>query len=272
LGKALMRRLGGDAAGIDLPEFDITDPARVWAAFDQVRPELVIHAAALTNVDYCAENPAEALRVNAGGTHNLVLACQGHDVPLLYVSTNEVFDGQANVPYQEYDHPRPINPYGYSKYVGEQIVRQHLTRFYIARTAWLYAPEGTNFVHKIIARAREGGPLRVVTDEVGSPTYAEDLAEAIARLIQTGRYGTYHLVNEGTCSRYEFASEALEAAGLSDMHIEPITSDAFERPSTTPPYSPLGNVLGALVGLRLRPWQEAVAEFVQNFVVSETAP
>lgn len=271
LGRALVRRLGDDVTGLDLPEHDITDPASVQSAFDAARPEVVIHAAALTHVDFCAENPAEALRINAGGAQNVVLACLARDVPLLYVSTNEVFDGQASAPYQEYDQPRPINPYGRSKYAGEQIVQQHLTRFYIARTAWLYAPDGTNFLHKIVARAREGGALRVVTDEVGSPTYAEDLADAILRLIETGRYGTYHLVNEGECSRYEFAQEALRAAGLGETPIEPITGDAFERPSVPPPYSPLSNTLGALAGVRLRPWQEAVADFVESHLLGEAA-
>jgi dTDP-4-dehydrorhamnose reductase len=272
LGKVLVRQLGDEATGIDLPEHDITDPARVEVAFDEAQPEFVIHAAALTHVDYCAQNPPEAMRVNAGGTQLIALACQQRDIPLLYVSTNEVFDGRAKSPYQEYDLARPINAYGYSKYVGEQIVREHLTRFYIARTAWLYAPDGMNFVHEIVARAREDQPLQVVTDEVGSPTYAEDLAEAITKLIATDRYGTYHMVNEGACSRHEFALEALRAAGLGDVPVEPITSGAFERASTPPLYSPLSNVLGALAGVTLRPWQEAVTEFVRNFVVNEATP
>ena len=273
LGQALMRHLqeGHDATGIDLPEHDITDRSRVAAAFDDAQPEVVVHAAALTHVDYCAQHPDEALRINGGGTQNVALSCQQRAIPLLYVSTNEVFDGQADSPYQEYDRPNPVNPYGYSKYVGEQMVRQHLTRFTIVRTAWLYASGGTNFIHKIVARAKEGQPLRVVTDEVGSPTYAEDLAQAIVRLIETESCGVYHLVNEGACSRYEFAQEILRAAGLGDVPIESITSDAFERPSTPPPYSPLRNVFGTLAGVTLRPWQEAVAEFVQNFVLSEAA-
>lgn len=272
LGKALIRRLGDAVTGFDQPEHDVTDLPQVVETLREARPECVIHAAALTNVDYCTQHPDEALRVNAGGTQNVALACQQLDLPLLYVSTNEVFDGQASAPYREYDPARPINAYGYSKYVGEQLVRQHLTRFYVVRTAWLFAPDGVNFVHKIVARAREGQPLRVVTDETGSPTYAEDLSHAIVSLMESGRYGTYHLVNEGVCSRYEFAQEILRAAGLGDVPVEPITSDAFERASQPPPYSALSNTLGTLAGVTLRPWQEAVADFVAKHAASEASP
>ncbi len=265
LGRELQAQLGDHVlAGGDRPEWDMTDAAQVEATLREFQPEVVIHTAALTDVDYCAEHPDEALRVNGVGTYNVALACREVGALLVAISTNEVFDGQATQPYQEYDARRPINPYGYSKYVAEQVVERFAPRYMIVRTAWLYAPGGVNFVHKILARARAGGPLRVVTDEVGSPTYVRDLAGALVQLVTLGKPGVYHLTNAGSCSRYEFACEIVRLAGL-DVPVEPITSAAFRRASTPPPYAPLQNVFAAALGVTLRPWQEALAEYIAQY-------
>lgn len=240
----------------------MTDAAQVVESLRDFRPDVVIHAAALTGVDYCAEHPKEAVLINGVGTYNVALACREVGASLVAISTNEVFDGQAHRPYQEYDRRNPINPYGYSKYVAEQVVERIAPRYVIVRTAWLYAHSGTNFIHKIIARAREDQPLRVVTDEVGSPTYVVDLADALIHLIETDRPGIYHLTNVGACSRYEFAQEILRLVGLDSVPVEPITSDAFERASTPPPYAPLDNVFAAAAGVTMRPWEEALAEYI----------
>ncbi len=265
LGRELQAQLGDHVlAGGDRPEWDMTDAAQVEATLRDFRPDVVIHAAALTDVDYCAEHPDEALRVNGVGTYNVALACREVGALLVAISTNEVFDGRAGQPYQEYDPRHPINPYGYSKYVAEQVVERFAPHYMIVRTAWLYAPGGVNFVHKILARARAGGPLRVVTDEVGSPTYVRDLAAALVRLIAVGRPGIYHLTNAGSCSRYEFACEIVRLAGL-NTPIEPIPSTAFKRASTPPLYAPLQNVFAAALGVTLRPWQEALAEYIAQY-------
>jgi dTDP-4-dehydrorhamnose reductase len=262
LGRALAAHLAEhEITGGDLPEWNLTDAAQVKASLEDIRPDVVIHAAALTDVDYCARNPAEAVRVNGVGTYNVALACRAVGSMLVSISTNEVFDGQAYRPYQEYDQRNPINPYGYSKYVAEQVVERYAPHYMIVRTAWLYAPDGSNFIHKVLARARAGQPLRVVTDEVGSPTYAPDLADALARLIALGQPGVYHMANAGACSRFEFAQEILQQAGL-DAPVEPIPSGAFQRDSTPPPYAPLDNIFGAAAGVTLRPWQEALADFL----------
>ncbi len=263
LGRALWDELGSrhELVGGDLSDWDMTDRAQAAALIAHARPDVVIHAAALTNVEYCAEHPAEAVRANGIGTYNVALACREAGARLIAISTNEVFDGQASQPYQEYDLRRPINPYGYSKYVAEQVVERYVPHYAIVRTAWLYAPGGVNFIHKILARARSGQPLRVVTDEVGSPTYAPDLAAAVGQLAELGTPGVFHLTNAGACSRYEFACEIVRQVGL-DVPVEPITSDAFQRASTPPPYAPLDNVFGAALGVTLRPWQEALAEYL----------
>jgi dTDP-4-dehydrorhamnose reductase len=217
----------------------------------------------MTDVDGCARAPETAYRVNGLGTQNVALACQANDAALLYVSTNEVFDGTADRPYQEFDRTNPINAYARSKLAGEWYTHHLLTRFFIVRTAWLYAPGGRNFPHRIVELADERGRLKVVTDEVGSPTYVVDLAQAIQALINTGQYGVYHLVNAGVCSRFAFAQEILRLTGRDEVPLEPTVLAAFPRDSTPPPYAPLENVAAAAIGIRLRSWQAALAGFLQ---------
>ena len=251
-----------DLLGIDVPEHDITCYPVIAETILSFAPDLVIHAAAYTNVDGCARDPDLAYRVNGLGTQNVALACQHCDAPMVYISTNEVFDGKTSEPYLETDFPRPSNPYGRSKLMGELHVRDLLTRYYIVRIAWLFSPRMANFPAKIIAAARERGQLSVVTDEVSNPTYAPDLARALRQLTSSERYGTYHLVNEGACSRYEFARAILETAGLGDVPVKPILSQEFQRLSTPPLYAPLRNFAAAeSLGIRLRPWQEALADY-----------
>lgn len=249
--------------GIDLYNADITQRDVVKRVFDAVRPDIVLHCAALTAVDYCAEHPDEALEVNAFGTQNIALACQKHNAALLYVSSNEVFEGCASRECLEYDRPIPINPYGYSKWVGEQIVRDLVRRHYIVRTSWLFAQGGRNFIHAILERAAHGEPLRVVTNEVSTPTYTNDLAESITNLITTSQYGIYHLVNEGHASRFEFARYALDLAGYRDTPIEPIALAEYPRASRPPEYAVLRNMAAARLGIVLRPWRDAVAAFLR---------
>jgi dTDP-4-dehydrorhamnose reductase len=248
---------------VDLETLDITDGAAVGRMFDSSAPDLVIHCAALTSVDYCAEHPDEALRVNGYGTLTIAQACLQHGAALAYISTNEVFDGQEWRPYLEYDPPRPANPYGFSKWVGEQAVRDLVSRHYIIRTSWLFAHGGHNFIHTVLERARQGQPLRVVVNEVSSPTYASDLAAAIAQLVITASYGIYHLVNEGYASRWQFARTALDQAGFGAVPIEPIALAEFARASRPPQYAVLRNTTGARLGIRLRPWQQALAAFLE---------
>ena len=255
---------GHQVTGVDLPVLDITNFEATRTFILRNRPDLIIHAAAWTDVDGCARDPERALRVNGYGTQHVALAAAEAGAELLYVSTNEVFDGQRGEPYHEYDVPSPANPYAYSKWVGEQAVRQSAQRHYVVRTSWLFAHGGRNFVQSILGAAANGKALRVVTDEVANPTYTNDLAEAISALIATGRYGTYHLVNTGFCSRYEFARAVLDCAGYASLPVQPITSREWPRPSTPPPYSPLINSAGPLAGVTLRPWQEALTAFLEH--------
>lgn len=265
LGHALDKALSEHTlAGCDLPDLDVTDRERIGGAIIDFAPDVVIHAAAWTDVDGCARDPERALRVNALGTQNVALACAALGMAMVYISTNEVFDGASDEPYREWDPCHPINPYGRSKAAGEWFVRHLLTRFYIVRTAWLYGPGGRNFPHRIIQLADERGALRVVTDEVSNPTYAPDLADALATLIHTEAYGVYHLVNAGYCSRYDFARQILRISRREHIPVEPVTLAEWQRASSPPPFAPLANTAGAAVGVELRPWQEALEAFLES--------
>lgn len=266
LGRALWSLLEGqhELLGLDVPEHDVTDGAGLRATLRAFRPHVILHAAAWTDVDGCARDPQQAYRVNGMGTQNVALCAADLDAELIYISTNEVFPGTASAPYTEWDAPQPINPYGRSKLAGEWYV-QHLTRrFMIVRTAWLYGPGGRNFPHRIRQLADERGALQVVEDEVGSPTFTRDLAEALVRLMDTHAYGIYHLVNEGIASRYEFACEILRQSGRGHIPVTPIKAETFVRASTPPRYAPLANTAAAALGIRLRPWQEALSDFLRE--------
>jgi dTDP-4-dehydrorhamnose reductase len=262
LGRALQTVLGGEKLlGIDLPEHDISNYPSLRESICAFSPDLVIHTAALTDVERCAREPDLALRINGLGTHNVALACRECGAALLTVSTNEVFDGRKGAPYDEYEPRSPINAYARSKAAAERYTEMHLSRFYIVRTAWLYAQGGSNFPSKIVGAAHKHGALRVVCDEISSPTYAPDLAAAIAALVRNEHYGIYHFTNTGACSRYEFAREILALAGLEDVPLEPITSDQWSRVSAPPLHCVLRNLAGAAIGIRLRPWQEALRDY-----------
>jgi dTDP-4-dehydrorhamnose reductase len=265
MGGRLLREMsarGDDAHGIDVDSLNITDFDTVMDHVATLRPELVIHCAALTNVDKCALEPDLALTVNGIGTQNVALACQRVGAAMCYLSTNEVFDGQRGTPYLEYDVTHPINPYGYSKWFGEQAIRDLLPQHYIVRTSWIFAHGGVNFLQKIMERAASGQSLSVVVNEIGSPTYGEDLVAALLQLIGTGRYGIYHLTNEGYTSRYEFARYILDCYGYSDVPITKALNVQYPRPSRPPVYGALRNTIAAHMGIKLRDWREAVAAFV----------
>lgn len=263
LGKALEKALtaqGEDIFGIDLPEFDVSDPKIVTRLAD-IRPDLVIHCAAMTDVDGCAQDPDLAFKVNAFGTQNVAHACLRCNADMVYVSTNEVFDGRSGRPYREDDPPNPINPYASSKRAGEQMAARYLPNLYIARTSWLFGPEGNNFPRKIISAAENGRELKVVDDEISNPTYTPDLAEAIVQLIRTRAYGIYHLANSGYCSRYDFAREILRQSGREHIPVQAIKLTDYRRASTVPPFTPLANTRAAELGITLRSWQEALADY-----------
>ena len=265
LGGRLVRILSDehDVSGVDVDQLDITDFQSAREIVNDFRPDVVIHTAAWTDVDGCARDPEKAILVNGLGAQNVALAAANVNAGIVYVSTNEVFYGQLNRPYLEYDLPNPANSYGYSKMVGERSVMEVNPRHFVVRTAWLFSHGGKNFIQAILNAVQDGKPLRVVTDEVANPTYNDDLADAIAKLIEIGRHGTYHLTNEGACSRYTLARYVLDKAGYEDALIQPISSREWPRASIPPAYTALTNLAGESIGITLRPWQEAVDAFLE---------
>lgn len=266
----VLKKRGHDVTGLDMVEaelvhlIDITDFDAVHKFIYANRPEIVIHAAAWTDVDGCAREPEKAIVANGFGAQHMALAAAAVNAAVLYVSSNEVFDGGSSRPYYEYDLTNPINPYGYSKWVGERAVTSLNPRHYVVRTSWLFAHGGKNFIQAVLNAAQAGKPLRVVTNEVANPTYNDDLADAIAALIETGRFGIYHLVNDGACSRYQFARYFLDKTGFAGMPVQPISLQEYQRPSTPPAYAALFNLAGRHTGITLRPWQEAVDAFLEK--------
>jgi len=253
----------------DCEHMDITDPDSVFGVISRLRPEMVIHCAAMTDVDGCTRDPDAAFRVNAVGSWNLACACASIDCALAYVGTDYVFDGTKGEPYTEFDAPNPVSPYGASKFAGEMAVREICPKHYVVRTSWIFAPKGKNFPISILKAAETRDELKVVADQFGSPTYAKDLAEFLASLAGSPLFGVYHYTNSGSCSWYEFAKAILERAGMTNVMVTPITSDEWPTPTRRPQYSVLRHYKMELLGRdAARPWQEAVVEFVREWTTA----
>jgi len=257
---------------INRPVYDITDPTAIIPAIVDFKPHVVIHPAAYTNVDGAESEPGIAFAVNGLGTRNIALACEASGAALIYVSTNMVFDGAKGSPYTEFDKPSPKGVYAESKRAGERYVEHLMSRFYIARISWLYGREGDSFVHKIVRTADAKGALTVVADEISTPTYAEDLSDALLKLADSSLYGWYNLVNEGECSRLEYAREIMRLTGRENIPITPGKLSDFARPAPTPLYSTLRNFVGTQAGVTLRPWPDALADYLSSVDNTGTPP
>lgn len=264
LGRSLVRTLSGkhEVIGFGRSGLDVTDAKMCHNVLQSIRPDVVVHAAAYTAVDQAETEKDAAFAVNACGAANIAAAAQEIGAKMCYISTDYVFDGNANVPYQEFDATNPINVYGWSKRAGEEIVRTLNTRYYIVRTSWLYGLEGRNFAKTMVALGKKGEPLNVVDDQVGSPTFADDVSRFIGELIESPCFGIYHATNGGQCSWYDFAAAIFEEMGM-DVPLRRCTSEQFPRPARRPAYSVLDNMAIRLNGFRpLRPWREALREWV----------
>lgn len=264
LGKEIVRQ--GNAHELILTDYDtldISDGQAVSAMMRDVKPQAVIHCAAYTNVDGAEVDFDGAFRVNVVGSQNVAAACLEAGARMVYISTDYVFDGNTDKPYREFDRTNPESVYGLTKWQGEEMVRQILGRHYIVRTAWLYG-EGNNFVRTMLNLAAKQDTLRVVNDQVGTPTSTVDLARVIFMLLGSDAYGTYHASCQGQCSWYEFACEIFRQAGK-DVKVIPVTTAEFPRPAKRPSHSVLDNhMLRMTVGDPMRNWQEALGEYLCN--------
>ena len=255
---------GQEVLGFDL-DLDITDHSLVMGKIPSLQPDLVINCAADLDADLAEQNPEPSLKTNFTGTQNLVLACLESGCPMAFISSDYVFDGKKGAAYSEFDEPNPQGVYGKGKLASERYLASALSRYYIFRTQWLFGQAGKrNFVKSILRNAKEKGSLRVVTDEVGSPTYTGDLAEIIYRVCTSDWYGLYHATNGGACSRFEFAQQIIDIAGWEDIPIEPIVYADLDLPCHRPPYSPLDNINLRLQGFPpARHYMEPLREYIE---------
>jgi dTDP-4-dehydrorhamnose reductase len=265
LGQALSPCLESRGHGtVDLPkeEMDVTNFSLVFDTLSRIKNlDLAIHCAAYTKVDQAESEPGLAYLINGYGTENIAVACNRLDVPMLYVSSDYVFDGEQTQPYTPWDATHPISIYGKSKLAGEMAVQRHLTKFYIVRTSWLYGPHGKNFVETIIGLAEQKKPLRIVSDQIGSPTCTLSLAEVIADLIMTERWGVYHASDDGITSWYEFAKAIVKDI---NVPVTPIETKDMPRPATRPKYSVLDKTsLISTIGRELPSWQDSLNTYMQ---------
>ena len=264
LGQAVCERFARehDVTGWSRPDYDVSRPSMADAVAEAA-PDVVINAAAWTNVDGAEAAPAAAFAANALGPKYLAEGCRACGATLVQISTNEVFAGDEGVFYREYDQPQPWSVYARSKRAGEIAVRETWNRLFVVRVAWLFGPGGNNFPVKIAAAADTHDALRVVADEWGNPTYTIDVAEALVALVASERFGTYHLVNAGHTSRFELAQEVMSLTGRDRVEIAPIGLDEWPRPAPPPPHAVLVNQAAASLGIALRPWQDALADYVE---------
>ena len=267
LGSELVELLSKDneVYGFGHKELDVTDKNLVINTVSKIIPDVIIYSAAFTNVDGCESNIKTAFDVNIIGTGNVAIASKKNKSKMVYISTDYVFDGKKNSPYLESDIPNPVSIYGVSKYGGELIVKHFLNNFFIVRTSWLYSKRGKNFVNTILNIAKNKKELKVVYDQVGCPTYAPDLANAISALISTKYYGIYHITNSGECSWYEFAKKILEYAEIKDIKVTPISTEELNRQAPRPKYSVLKNSnLEKRKIYKMRNWELALKDFFKK--------
>lgn len=241
---------------------DITDKNKVLDYVKAIKPDIIINAAAYTDVDGCETNIEKAYAVNGEGVRNLSLACKENDIPLIHISTDYVFKGDSDTPRLETDELGPLSVYGKSKLEGEKAITEILDKYFILRTAWLYGYNGGNFPKTMLELAKNHDKLTVVYDEVGTPTYTPDLAKAIGELLDSDKYGIYHLTNSDYTSWYDFAKLIFEIAGM-DVEVEPVTASEFARAASRPNYSVLSNEKWINSGFTpLRSYKEAIKDYI----------
>jgi len=273
LGVDLCNRLSSDYEVVELDvkkatnsiRCDISNKDNTIKSIREAKADLIIHTAAWTDVDGCEKDPDRVRKINIDGTENIALSAKEFKIPLIYISTDFVFDGKKRAPYTEKDQPNPESVYARSKLEGEKRVAK-LEKFLILRTGWLYGKNGKNFVSAILEAAKNKKELKVVNDQTGSPTYTKDFAEAILRLLKKdAAQGTYHITNKGMVSWFEYAKEILKMSGLHNVKVIPITTTQLGRPAKRPLYSVLNNdKFEKATNFVMRPWREALKEYLNE--------
>lgn len=266
LGYDVMNELakrGYEGIGVDVQEMDITDAQAVDRVITESGVDKVIHCAAYTAVDAAEDNVDLCRKVNAQGTENIAKVCKKLDIPMLYLSTDYVFDGEGTRPWEPDDKRDPLNVYGQTKYEGELAIEENLDKYFIVRIAWVFGVNGKNFIKTMLKLAENHDTITVVDDQVGSPTYTYDLSRLLVDMIETDKYGRYHATNEGLCTWYEFAVEIFRQAGIS-VNVVPVTSEEFQAKAKRPHNSRLNkDKLDEMGFKRLPSWQDALSRYLK---------
>ncbi len=266
LGYDVMNELakrGYEGIGVDVQEMDITDAQAVDRVITESGADKVIHCAAYTAVDAAEDNVDLCRKVNAQGTENIAKVCKKLDIPMLYLSTDYVFDGEGTRPWEPDDKRDPLNVYGQTKYEGELAIEENLDKYFIVRIAWVFGVNGKNFIKTMLKLAENHDTITVVDDQVGSPTYTYDLSRLLVDMIETDKYGRYHATNEGLCTWYEFAVEIFRQAGIS-VNVVPVTSEEFQAKAKRPHNSRLNkDKLDEMGFKRLPSWQDALSRYLK---------
>ena len=248
----------------DKDELDITDTEEVLNFGIVNRPDVIINCTGVTDTKLCEEEPELAYRVNALGARNLSIVARKNGAKIVQLSTDDVFDGKSKKPYTEFDDTNPLTVYGRSKRAGENYVKEFTHKHFIFRSNWVYGHKGYNCVKRVLEAADKGTPLSVASDQLGSPTSAEDLAKMILYLISTNEYGTYHVTCTGVCSRYEFAQEILKLAGKS-MKLKAVPTELSDLSSVRPPYAVLDNFILRFIEMYNMPdWKESLKVYMDE--------
>lgn len=255
-----------ESVGIDIDDLDITDAAATKRVIEKInndaRIDAIIHCAAYTAVDAAEDNEALVTKINAEGTKNIAEVAKTLDVAMMYISTDYVFDGEGERPWEPDDKRAPLNVYGMAKYNGELYVEELLKKYFIVRISWVFGLHGNNFIKTMIRLGKERGAVSVVNDQIGSPTYTPDLSRLLVDMIVTDKYGRYHATNEGLCSWYDFAVEIFKQAKL-DVAVTPVSSDAFPVKAKRPHNSRMDKSKLTENGFELLPpWQDALRRYL----------
>lgn len=259
-----LEKRGLEAIGVDIQEMDITNEASVNSVIGEAAPDAVIHCAAYTAVDAAEDNIEICRKVNADGTQNIANMCKKLDIPMIYISTDYVFDGQGERPWLPDDERAPLNVYGQTKYEGELAVQNTLDKYFIVRIAWVFGVNGKNFIKTMLNLGKTREHLTVVNDQFGSPTYTYDLARLLVDMIQTDKYGIYHATNEGICTWYEFACEIFKQAGL-NVSVAPVTADQYPAKAKRPSNSRMSKDKLEENGFEKLPtWQDALKRYLKE--------
>ena len=259
-----LEKQGLEGIGVDIDEMDITDADQVNKVIKEVAPDAVIHCAAYTAVDAAEDNEEICRKVNAQGTENIAKVCEELDIKMMYISTDYVFNGQGERPWEPDDEREPLNVYGQTKYEGELAIEEHVKKFFTVRIAWVFGVNGKNFIKTMLNLGKTHDHLTVVNDQTGSPTYTYDLARLLVDMIQTDKYGRYHATNEGLCTWYEFACEIFKQAGM-DVSVAPVSSDEYPAKAKRPSNSRMDKSKLTANGFQPLPtWQDALSRYLKE--------